>query len=174
MEYLVSETLNFSIETAQNDITEWVQLNLPFIKRGDLVSLQAKKNRFKNDWTFIWDGNQIVELEFDHDKCGHLPRQFEVSHTEFSPKWWINLIENNYIFWLADEIKHSMTFKKVNGIIFSDVYIGKDKDKDMWRCFVVTKVTKNYIFVDNAVFHCAGFSHMFPPFDGPCFYMELL
>ena len=169
MEYLVNQTFKFNIDNVIENITDWVKLNLPYINRGDLVSLQAKKHRFKNDWTFIWDGKQVVELEFEHDKCGHLPRQFQVSHTEFSPKWWINLIDNNYIFWLADEIKHTMTFEKINGVVFSDVCIGKAA----WRCFVVTKVTRDYIFIDNAIFHCDGFSHMFPPFAGPCFYMEL-
>lgn len=165
MEYLVTRRF-----TSIEEISEWVKSNLVEIKRGDMISLQEKKYRFKNDWTFIWNGDKIVELEFEHDKCGHLPREFKVSHTEFSPKWWINLIDNNYIFWLSDEIKYSMIFKRVNNIIFSDVCIGKES----WRCFVLPKKKRDYICVDKAIFHCDGFAHLFPPFAGPCFYMELL
>ncbi len=152
-------------ETLVKNLSEYVQNRLPKIKRGDLVNLL--------DETYIWDGKRIMELDYTFDQYGHLPKQFQVSHSEFSPLWWKDTIRHNSIFWLADDIKYQMCFAIRDNIIYSDVRIGYD----IWKCFVVTRKNQkriDFINTDNVLFHWQGYWDVFPPYYGKCFYMEIL
>ena len=152
-------------------MTEWVMKSNVPIKRGDLVSLVPRSERYRNDWVYIWDGSAVIDLEYDVDDYGHVPRSFVVTHTEFSPRWWVDLVAHNSIFWLADEIKEGMRFVRDDGergVFYADVVIGNDT----WRCFVIDSEGMSSIDVNNGIFYADGYEHMYP-FEGKCFYMVI-
>lgn len=46
-------------------------------KLGDLIFF-VDCERYRNDGVCIWDGEKIIDLEYDHDEYGHLPSKFRV------------------------------------------------------------------------------------------------
>lgn len=111
--------------------------NHPFkkIKRGDTISLQRSNHKYRNDWTYMWDGTKAVELETEYDEYGHVPKQFVVGK-EFQPDHWKNTIQHNTIFHLSNEITAWMNFEESDEGFFwyADVDIGGVK----WRCYTQT------------------------------------
>lgn len=102
------------------------------IKRGDTISLLRKNKKYRNDWTFMWDGREAVDLGTQYDEYGHVPRRFEVGD-EFQPNHWHLTITHNQIFHLSDETKNQMKFvQDEHGYMYSDVVIGKI----LWRCYI--------------------------------------
>lgn len=57
------------------------------IQRGDTVSLLKQQDKYRNEWTFMWDGEKVIELYSDYDEYGSVPPSIQVTDTEFSPDW---------------------------------------------------------------------------------------
>lgn len=106
------------------------------IKRGDTISLLKRNNKYRNDWTYIWDGEKAVELETDYDEYGHVPKQFLVGD-EFQPDHWENVIMHNRIFHLSDTLINQLNFVKSTNprYLYADFTIGRRK----WRCYAKDK-----------------------------------
>jgi len=102
------------------------------IKRGDMISLLRKNNKYRNDWTYMWDGEKAVELETDYDEYGHVPKQFVVGD-EFQPDHWESVIQHNRIFHLSDTLINQLKFVKSRNptYVYADFTIGRRK----WRCY---------------------------------------
>ena len=120
-----------TVEDLNEKLKGWTKLSK--LKRGDLLSLEPNKDRYRNEGLYIWDGEKAVELDDMIDEYGALPRSFMVSDKEFSPHYWVQGMAHNGIFWLAPEILQRMSFtKQADGSISSPVPIG---DK-IWTCIV--------------------------------------
>ncbi len=116
----------------QEDILKRLTAHIKNARRGDTISLEKAPNKYRNDWTYMWDGEKAVPLDHILDEYGTVPPTFKVTDTEFSPDWWINTITHNGIFWLSDEIKSRMKFKEEEDQIVADFLIGDVP----WRCYV--------------------------------------
>ena len=119
-------------DSFQQQILERLTAYVDVAKPGDTISLQKRDDKYRNEWTYLWDGEKAIELDYSIDEYGALPHTFKVTDTEFSPDWWTDTIAHNSIFWLSDKIKKQMVFKKEDGQIFADFLIGSI----MWRCYV--------------------------------------
>lgn len=64
-------------------------------ERGDL--LKHTFNTYRNDLTYIYDGEEFVDLWYDLDDYGSVPPDFTVE--EFPPDYWVDRIEHNNIIW---------------------------------------------------------------------------
>jgi hypothetical protein len=104
----------------QEDMIQRLTDYVKTAKRGDTISLQKRDDKYRNVWTYLWDGEKAVELDHSIDEYGAVSRTLKVTDTEFSPDW------------LSDEIKSRMVFKKENGQIFADFLISSI----MWCCYV--------------------------------------
>ncbi len=109
-----------------------MRCRLKKIKRGDTISLLRRNNKYRNDWTYIWDGIKAIELETEYDEYGHVPKQF-VAGDEFQPDHWESVIEHNRIFHLSDKLIDQMNFVRSANprYLYADFIIGRRK----WRCY---------------------------------------
>lgn len=65
-------------------------------ERGDL--LKHTFNTYRNDLTYIYDGEEFVDLWYDLDDYGSVPPDFTAE--EFPPDYWVDRIEHNNIIWV--------------------------------------------------------------------------
>lgn len=77
---------------------------LDMIKRGDIV--QFDLITYRNDLKLIWDGTKLIDLEYDIDEYGHVPRQFNMG--EFPVNYWDKTISHNYIRWPTENIANQI------------------------------------------------------------------
>jgi hypothetical protein len=113
-----------------------MRCHLKKIKRGDTISVLKKNNKYRNDWTYIWDGEKAVELETEYDEYGHVPKQFLVGD-EFQPDHWESVIEHNRIFHPNDNLINQLKFIKSTNprYLYVDFTIGRR----LWRCYAKDK-----------------------------------
>ncbi len=119
-------------EDVQEGILERLTTYVKNAKCGDTISLERSGEKYRNDWTYLWNGEKAIPLDYSIDEYGSVPRTFKVTDTDFSPDWWTETIAHNSIFWLSDEIKNRMVFKQEDVQIFADFLIGDT----LWRCYV--------------------------------------
>jgi hypothetical protein len=80
------------------------------IRRGDVVHLEAVP-AYRNDGKYIYDGREVVPLDFSLDEYGAVPAAFQVIN-EFPIRYWQNTIEHNCIIhfdlkpYLTEILKH--------------------------------------------------------------------
>lgn len=110
-------------------------IHSPHIRKGDTISLLKKEEKYLNNFTYIYDGKKVINLDIDLDSDGHLPNIFKVSDFEYTPDYWKYVINSNSIFWLDDQILDKMVFivqEKEKKYIYSNIIInGKN-----WRCYI--------------------------------------
>lgn len=118
-------------------LSEKTKAENPNIKRGDIVEIEINPYGIKlsqNRNKLIWDGEKLLHLEIglEFDDIGHMPREFVVSDSEFSPDWWENAMPYS-VFWLSKEIREraAKNIKIENGKYMAMVRIG---DKDYQLC----------------------------------------
>lgn len=125
-----------AIEDLTDYVKECVEAGEMNIRRGDVIGLEPIDVKYRNDWTYVWDGEKVLELDSSIDEYGAVPKSLVVTDTEFTPTWWSGTIAHNGIFWLSEDIKKRMVFKRgeVQGTqqIYADFTIGETP----WRCYV--------------------------------------
>ena len=91
------------------------------LNRGDILiveSINSKKtSRYRNDFVFIYTGSKIIELDFETDEYGCIPKEF-CTFSEFPVCYWAYAISHNLI--------HNFDFKQLKFIE------NKDKDNDLY------------------------------------------
>lgn len=70
------------------------------LKRGDII--QCHEDPYRNEYKYIWDGSEILNLDMDIDDYGGVPPQF--MYPEFPLNYWDNAIDHNYIRWVDLQI----------------------------------------------------------------------
>lgn len=72
-------------------------------KRGDIIFTENLAKKYRNEHTYIFDGDGVIPLEYDVDidEYGYVPREFCVP--EFNPTYWKDIIQHNQLIWI-DEI----------------------------------------------------------------------
>lgn len=80
-------------------LTALVKERYPGIRRGDMINVLADDDRYRNDGTHAWDGEKAIPLDEEPDEYGTVPRQFEVTETEFAPDWWRAAVCHNNYWW---------------------------------------------------------------------------
>lgn len=67
------------------------------VRRGDIVHLEAGC-AYRNEDKFIYDGTQLIPLDFSVDEYGNIPPSFKVID-EFPIEHWFNVIVHNNVVW---------------------------------------------------------------------------
>jgi hypothetical protein len=106
------------------------------IKKGDTVTLIKAYERYRNTHVYIYDGEKVIELEYDIDDYGHVPKQFVVSDSEFSPDYWVDVIDHNKIFFVSKTIIERLEFQVRPVQSGSDYYSFQAYDFMLDRKFV--------------------------------------
>ncbi len=71
------------------------------VKRGDIIHLESDGD-YRNDGKYIYDGEKIVQLDYDMDDYGAIPSNFKIldDNLTFSATYWVDVIAHNtYIYW---------------------------------------------------------------------------
>ena len=131
--YLNKNSINYGIDIFEDENCNFkifleksskiIYETFPDIKRGDLVHFNEngeEEEYYRNNDTFIWDGENLLDLDMTIDDYGSIPRSFKVGK-DFPVDFWLDQIAHNTITYFEDEIY--------------------DKIKDI---FVHDKINKNY------------------------------
>ena len=93
---------DFDIETGvMEEITEYIRRGIdrmPLL-RGDVIYFSWMGD-YRNDGKVMWDGEKAVNLSFDIDEYGSVPREF--TFPEFPLDHFFDSIVHNNIIWLSD------------------------------------------------------------------------
>jgi hypothetical protein len=65
------------------------------MKRGDILYNEFE-GAYRNEGRYIFDGNKLIELEFDYDEYGHPPKSI-VAFRDVNPRFY-SLAHNEYIY----------------------------------------------------------------------------
>lgn len=72
-------------------------VNTHNIKKGDVIAYRPKM--YRNSWKSVYDGNDIVQLDYTLDEYGALPSSLTIGD-RFDIDHWKDVIEHNTIVWL--------------------------------------------------------------------------
>lgn len=67
------------------------------IKRGDIVAVEELVG-YRNDGYAIWDGVQVISLDYDHDDYGGIPDTFFIG--DFKADHWNEALPRNNVRWI--------------------------------------------------------------------------
>ena len=81
-----------NIDELNEKVLPFAKANFP-VRRGDLIHLESEGS-YRNDGKYIYDGEKFIELEFDIDDYGAIPKEFKIMDEDltFNPNHWINVI----------------------------------------------------------------------------------
>lgn len=151
----LNDDLQYGNQELLDRITDYFS-GKKYMKRGDTISLVRRDKKYRNNWTYIWDGMKAIDLETEFDEYGHVPKEFKVGH-EFQPDHWVKTIAHNQIFHLSNETKDQMVFvvDDTSDIPFANVRIGGWE----WRCYAHGYDDENF---DEEVLFERGYFSMEP------------
>lgn len=70
------------------------------LNKGDIIEVDKINNittsKYRNDFLYIYDGENIIELDTEFDEYGYIPSIF-LTFTDFPPGYWVNCISHNWI-----------------------------------------------------------------------------
>jgi hypothetical protein len=105
-------------------------INENLLKRGDVLYLNWVGS-YRNDGKFLWDGKKVVNLDYEDDDYGSVPKEF--AFPEFRPDYFSESIVHNNIVRLIPE--------KINEVI-------NNFDVDTQTSFVTDKYDKYEVVLD--------------------------
>lgn len=73
------------------------------LRRGDFVFSETHLG-YRNDGKYIFDGEEILNLNEEPDEYGSIPTEFQIG--EFPPRYWINLIDHNN--WIPFDVARNL------------------------------------------------------------------
>lgn len=154
-------------------LTKYIRENGILIRRGDVVSLLPQSKRYRNDFTYIWNGEKVIELDYTIDDYGSVPPEFVVTDTEFSPDYWIHAIAHNGIFHPDMLILfRDFAFHQDETTGYLNVRFGDT----MWRCYIddpyatISPFNMETVYFDMNPCESEGMI----TYAGPKFYMKLI
>lgn len=113
--------------------------NLQFtIKRGDVI--ETLKNDYRNNGLFMWDGADVLTLDFNVDEYGGVNSDFIVSNFEFSPDYWINNIAHNCYYYPCSKFRQEVYDTLTNDSKFTI--------EDVWYGYYMFNGKKHYVFIE--------------------------
>ncbi len=118
--------------------------------RGDVIHFEWIRNN-RNDGKLIWDGENVLELDYDTDEYGSVPKQF--SFPEFPFKHFYDSIDHNFILWISplamEEIIRNFN-EKTQKSFASDLYkkypvVAGAKDEDEEAIHLTSEQFADYV-----------------------------
>lgn len=86
-------------------ITAYLRTHPLPLKRGDVIKIDPE-NAYRNDNTYLWDGERVITLFFEIDDYGSLPPSFEITdQNNLEPETYFDHVTHNRIIWLSQAIR---------------------------------------------------------------------
>jgi hypothetical protein len=90
----------------------------PFAPSADLLSPgdfvwfanPDDTGRYRNEFTFVWTGSKLVNLDYETDDDGNLPSSFVITDTQYDPMWWLGVNGRTTRLYLANDIMKRIIF----------------------------------------------------------------
>nr|QBK93147.1 MAG: hypothetical protein LCPAC403_02810 [Pithovirus LCPAC403] len=104
--------LRFDDDKIPDRLTKWIieEKYENILKKGDVIHLPAGMNR--NDGSYFWDSEKVIEFEFSVDEYGAVPRNW--CFPEFPLKYFQPVVAHNDYVWLDsmfdEEIEKNTTY----------------------------------------------------------------
>jgi len=80
--------------------------------RGDIIALpsdpeckiyEGEDFTYRNDGKMIFDGENVISLDFEEDEYGNIPPSFVINDFNFNQNYWREVIDHNCFFWMNTE-----------------------------------------------------------------------
>lgn len=95
-------------------VTDYILTNKIEITRGFIINTLKADDRYRNDGKLIWTSTEAIWLDDEIDDYGAVPKEFEVSPKEFSPKYWNESVCHNSYYWpclsYREQVRDSLVF----------------------------------------------------------------
>jgi hypothetical protein len=120
---IINESLVWSCwDNAYNSLEKYYKKET--WKRGDIIGIvNLEFFGFRNDGKYIWDGDKLIDFDFDNDEFGAIPDTFLVGKEFDSATYWSSTMHNNFIFAQFDR-ENATDLKILRQDIFSFKYNG--------------------------------------------------
>ena len=82
-----------------SEITNYIIDNQIDIKNGDVIVFCDPEILYRNAGKCIWYNNNAIHLSHKVDEYGEVPECFEITPTQYHPRYWINTIAHNVNYW---------------------------------------------------------------------------
>ena len=82
-----------------SEITNYIIENHIDIKNGDVIVFCDPDVLYRNAGKCIWYNNNAIHLSHKDDEYGEVPECFEITPTQYHPRYWINTIAHNINYW---------------------------------------------------------------------------
>ena len=93
-------------ENITNSIGKNLMIEGELLKRGDVLHL-GWGSSYRNDDTFLWDGEKVVLLDYEIDDYGSVPKEFPFP--EFRPEYFSeSIVHNNIVRLTPDKIEETI------------------------------------------------------------------
>ena len=119
------ETKEQNEEDTKANINNWLQNNgyvdgcqsfetqINKIQRGDLIQLEWLQ--YRNDGSYLWDGNKVINLCYEYDDYGTVPPEFSFPEFPFT-YFEYRILHNNMVF-LREDLKCQILANITFGIL---------------------------------------------------------
>ncbi len=82
-----------------SEITNYIIDNQIDIKNGDVIVFCDPDILYRNAGRCIWYNNNAIHLSDECDEYGEVPKCFEITPTQYHPRYWNNTIAHNIHYW---------------------------------------------------------------------------
>jgi hypothetical protein len=100
------------------EITEYINSTHIDIKNGDVIVFCDPDILYRNAGKCIWYNGNAIPLSHNCDEYGEVPECFEITPTQYHPRYWKNTIAHNRNYWPCQEYRaqccHNMTIHNVS------------------------------------------------------------
>lgn len=112
-------------------LNEYVKENLK-PTRGDIIDTVFEEHRYRNEGKYIFDGKNVIKLDYDVDDYGAVPPEFQ----DFAIGWWKDTIDHNNIQYLSTKFFRSLNFTKN-----SDIWTARSSFRHFKDNIILEKMT---------------------------------
>jgi len=151
-------------------LNEYVKLYLK-PARGDIIDTVFEDRRYRNEGKYIFDGKNVIELDFEIDDYGAVPPQFQ----DFAIGWWKDTIAHNNMQYLSTEFFRSLSFTKSFGIWTAKSLIRHCEDNNIvekMTTFIIDEVDLESIDGDYCLVELTAFNVSYHNNDVPSVYLQ--
>ena len=148
-----------------SEITNYIIENKIDIKNGDVIVFCDPEVLYRNAGKCIWYNNNAIHLSHKDDEYGEVPECFEITPTQYHPRYWINTIAHNINYWPCLEYRMQCCNNITN--------ISDAKETNIYTWFIHNNIKEYVVLESESVISDEKFkeilSNIERPYNG-CYY----